>query len=250
MYNTVQKFYDELSPDYHFIFKDWERYIQGQANILDSIIIQHRRISWRLLLDCACWIGTQSIWMAQKWYKITASDLSPNSLKRAENEAKKRHLSIEFKIADFMKLKTQIEWLFDVIVAFDSPLSHVLLDRDLVTSVEGMYSKLNKWWLLLIGTRNFDEILKEKPPGTAPNVKEEGVITFQTWDWEKNNVYTMNHFILKKSEGYKSHHKSIKLRAYQRHEISRALKKAWFIDIEWLMPEQSGYINPIVLAHK
>lgn len=34
-----------------------------------------------------CCIGTQCIWLAGKWYDITASDLSPKAIERARKEA-------------------------------------------------------------------------------------------------------------------------------------------------------------------
>ena len=32
-------------------------------------------------------------------------------------------------------------------------------------------------------------------------------------------------------------------------DLSRILAQAGFVDIVWLMPEESGYYQPVVLAH-
>jgi hypothetical protein len=38
-------------------------------------------------------------------------------------------------------------------------------------------------------------------------------------------------------------------RALRRADLSRILAQAGFVDIAWLMPEESGYYQPVVLAH-
>ncbi len=250
MNDITQNFYDDLSCDYHHLFWDWEESIKGQAKILNNLIYKYKRIPWFALLDCSCWIWTQSIWLAQKWYKVTASDLSTKSLERAEIEAHGRNLDINFQLADFMKLSTQIKGTFDVVISCDNSISHMLNNKDLIIAAQNIYSKVDKWWLFLGSIRDYDALLQEKPTATPLNIRKEWIISFQTWDWEKNNVYTMNHFTFKKDEGYKTHHRCTKLRAYQRYQIKTIFYKIWFTDIQWLMPEESGYFQPIILAYK
>jgi hypothetical protein len=38
-------------------------------------------------------------------------------------------------------------------------------------------------------------------------------------------------------------------RALRRADLSRILAQAGFVDIVWFMPEESGYYQPVVLAH-
>jgi hypothetical protein len=38
-------------------------------------------------------------------------------------------------------------------------------------------------------------------------------------------------------------------RALLRADLNRILARAGFVDIVWLMPEESGYYQPAVLAH-
>lgn len=250
MKDTTQTFYDELSSDYHLIFADWNRAIQRQANTLDTIIREYTKLPCKNLLDCSCWIGTQSIWLAQKWYNITASDLSPKAIERGKKEAELRDLNIAFQVADFKKLDTQVEGTFDTIISCDNSLPHILEDENLNLAAKNIYSKLNENWLLLASIRDYDDLLEDKPVSTMPTIKEEGTISFQTWDWEENNVYTVNHFTLKKDEKYKTHHRSTKYRAYKREELTAIFERAWFKSIKWLMPEQSKYYQPIVSAYK
>jgi glycine/sarcosine N-methyltransferase len=102
--NPIKTFYDELSADYHLNFGNWEEALANQAKILDKIIKKHANGSAQTLLDCSCGIGTQAIGLAQTGYTVTASDLSPLAVKRAEEEALKRNVNIHFKVADFLSL--------------------------------------------------------------------------------------------------------------------------------------------------
>src|SRR5579864_4451961 len=107
--NPIKTFYDELAADYHLNFGNWDDAIANQAKILNKIIKEYANGSAQTLLDCSCGIGTQAIGLAQTGYTVTASDLSPLAIKRAEEEALKRKVSIHFKVADFLRLESEIE---------------------------------------------------------------------------------------------------------------------------------------------
>jgi hypothetical protein len=126
-----------------------------------------------------------------------------------------------------------------------------LKDGDLKTVAENIYSKLNDNWLFLASIRDYDLLLEEKPVSTMPNIKEQWTISFQTWDWENNNVYTINHFTVeKKWNNYETRCRDTKYRAYKREEISSIFEKSWFKKIQWLMPEKSEYYQPLIIAYK
>lgn len=95
-------FYSELSDFYHLIYPDWEVSIQRQAEALDATV----RDVWRgsgTVLDVSCGIGTQSLGLASRGYKVTASDLSPGAIERARREALRRGLDISYSVADMRK---------------------------------------------------------------------------------------------------------------------------------------------------
>lgn len=49
---------------------------------------------------------------------------------------------------------------------------------------------------------------------------------------------------------WKTKHNKTRYRALLREEFSRMLSQAGFSDIEWLMPSETGYYQPIVTARK
>jgi hypothetical protein len=76
-------------------------------------------------------------------------------------------------------------------------------------------------------------------------------IVHHVWDWVDNSRYIIHFYITTQSEkGWISHHFASEYRCLLRDELSNALELAGFRGISWLMPEKSGFYQPIVLATK
>ena len=252
--NPVKTFYDELAADYHLNFGNWDEAIANQAKILNKIIKEHTNGSAQTLLDCSCGIGTQAIGLAQTGYTVTASDLSPLAIKRAEEEALKRNVNIHFKVADFLRLESEVEGIFDVVISCDNSLPHLLSDAELQLATKNILSKIRPGGLFIGSTRDYDEILKNKPISIYPTLSDNNGVktfTFQTWEWLENNIYTLNHYVVKGSpDNFTTSLRKAQYRAYQRNEIDTIFKNAGFTGIKWLMPAESKYYQPIMVAFK
>lgn len=250
-----QKFYDELSEDYHLLFADWDEAMQQQGRTLDQLIRKYAKGNTDTLLDCACGIGTQAIGLAQLGYHTTATDLSPKAIERAQQEAQQRQIkNISFATADFTRLATSVNGTFDIVIACDNALPHLLTDEAMSLALENIASKINSGGLFLASIRDYDALLNTRPTSTLPIVKDmtgAKSITFQVWDWITPNTYTVNHFTLKgQDNNYEPHIRQTTYRAYQRAELSLLMTACAFKDIHWLLPEDSGYYQPIVIARK
>ncbi|WP_240040945.1 class I SAM-dependent methyltransferase [Paenibacillus ginsengarvi] len=252
---SVIEFYDGLAEDYHLIFHDWDTAISRQSEALSKMIRSKlveplKEVS---ILDCSCGIGTQAIGLAKKGFKVTATDLSPVSVARAQKEAESFGVALLFGVADFRSLEKEIPGVFDVVLSADNAIPHLLTDEDLALAARNLYAKLNNGGVLLLTIRNYDELVKEKQKATVPHVFDEGRrIVFQVWDWEKDTlVYTTNHFIMQKIGGeWTTKQSKTKYRAILREELNRCLSAVGFVDIEWHMPTESGFYQPIVTARK
>jgi len=256
MNDPVTDFYDQLAPYYSLIFPDWRESIGYQAEVLDRLIRKYILPSnspMPQLLDCACGIGTQAIGLALRGYNVHATDISAQAVARAKAEAEQLNALVTFGIADFRNLEREVPGIFDIVLCCDNALPHLLSTTDLTLGVTSMRAKLKPDGLLLASIRDYDSLIEEKPSAEMPRVLDgpDGRrIVFQLWDWEPDEpVYEFSLFILKQNGAeWKTIHSQSRYRALLRDEVNVALGHAGFEAIEWHMPAQTGYYQPIVTA--
>lgn len=253
MTDTTRSFYDPLAPHYHLIFDNWDTAIERQAGVLNPLIASLLHTGRLNILDCACGIGTQAIGFARHGHNVTASDLSPAAVARAQHEALQRNLTIDFHVSDMTSLTEIASSNYDVVAALDNALPHLSADK-LRKAVHAMASKLHPGGLFLASTRDYDAVIVERPSvqspsfyGAPPNRR----FIHQVWDWIDHERYTVHHYItVQSAEGWAAHHFASEYRCVQRAELSSALSSSGFQNIRFLMPAESGYYQPIVVATK
>lgn len=256
MEESVLDFYNDLAEAYHLIFADWSQVISWQGEVLSKIIyskLASQSKEGASLLDCSCGIGTQAIGLANHGFKVTGTDLSPVSIERATKEAVSFGVEVNFGVADFRSLEKSVPGVYDVVLSADNAVPHLLTDEDLYLAVSNMYSKVKNDGVLLITMRDYDELVKEKPKATEPRIFDKGKrIVFQVWDWADDaKTYQVNHFLIQEINGqWITKHNKTRYRALLRDEFSQILSTVGFTDIEWLMPSELGYYQPIVIARK
>jgi SAM-dependent methyltransferase len=255
MAETTLGFYEQLADYYHLIFEDWELAIERQARVLNHLLVRHAEGKPLRILDCACGIGTQAIGLARLGHEVVASDLCETAVHRAQHEALRRDLTISFCVSDITSLREITASGFDAIVAMDNALPH-LSTSQLVQAAAAVASKLRPGGLFMASIRDYDALIREKPCMQEPAFYGAAGcrrIVHQVWDWMEDSGngprYALHLFITIESEqGWESHHFISEYRCLLREELSGALSEAGFIDVRWLMPAESGFYQPIVLA--
>jgi 2-polyprenyl-3-methyl-5-hydroxy-6-metoxy-1,4-benzoquinol methylase len=260
MADKVEEFYEELADCYHLIYEDWDRSIERQAATLNSLLASHLGNKPLRVLDCACGIGTQSIGLAQLGHHVLASDLSQSAVNRAKKEAQQRNLDIEFHLSDMTSLKEIERENFDAAIAIDNALPHI--DRSqLGQAATAIASKLRPNGIFIASIRDYDTLNVERPTSQPPafwGKPGSRRIVHQIWDWtdEPNGEpqktdpsYRLHLYITVESpQGWKAHHFVSRYRWLLREELSSVLRGAGFNKIRWLMPAESGFYQPLVLA--
>ncbi len=251
MTDEVQAFYDDLAPDSHLVFADWENALVWQGRVLDDLIRRFLPAGTVSVLDCSCGIGTQSIALALRGYRIFASDLSSASVERARAEALRRGVSIDFAVADMRTLASAVPGEFDVVLSFDNALPHLVADADLELAARNMAAKLRPGGVLLASIRDYDAVAAEKPRSDPPRILP-GRVLLQTWEWQPDGrTYRMHHFILTEQSGnWSVRHRSAIYRALLRGELTAVLETAGLRELCWHTPEESGFYQPVVSARK
>jgi SAM-dependent methyltransferase len=246
--------YDALADEYHLVYHDWRASIERQGAALDRLIRSKLGEGSHRILDCSCGIGTQSLGLARLGHEVLGTDLSRRAIQRARAEARASDLPIKFEVADLRHLEAVTLDTFDVVLSCDNSLPHLLTDEDLRLGVRSMLARLRKGGLLIASIRDYDRILEERPVTMQPTFSGrhgDRRITFQIWEWQPDGrTYVFELFVLTEegpdSWQVRTHRASY--RALTRAELSAVLEDAGASVVEWRMPEDSGFFQPLVSA--
>jgi len=253
MAERILSFYEPLADHYHLIFDDWHRAIDRQAKVLHPLLAAQMHGHPLKVLDCACGIGTQALGLASFGHRIVASDLSPAEVNRAKHEAKSRALDISFHVSDMTSLAEIVDCDFDVTAAFDNALPHLSADQ-LGPAIVAMGSKLKPNGLFIASIRDYDKLILERPAMQEPafyGEKGGRRIVHQVWDWIDDARYTLHLYITTQSDQvWTTHHFVSEYRCLLRDELSTVLRSNGFKEVRWLMPAESGFYQPLVLARR
>ncbi|MFJ3793223.1 class I SAM-dependent methyltransferase [Kitasatospora sp. NPDC090091] len=252
--SSVRDFYDELAPDYHLIFRDWDASIAHQAQVLGGLLSARLGAGPHRVLDCSCGIGTQAIGLALAGHEVVGSDLSPVAAARAAAEAASRGAGLPAVAAD-MRLLPFKPSAFDVVLSADNAFPHLLSAQDVRAALVGMRRVLRDDGLLVISLRAYDDARRAKPTATPPQVSEtpDGqVITFQLWHWhEDGERYDLEHFQLIPAQGtWDVRVRRTTYWALTRRQLTEFVAEAGFTDITWHTPASSGYYQPVLTAQR
>ncbi|MFZ0591634.1 MAG: class I SAM-dependent methyltransferase [Bryobacteraceae bacterium] len=254
MSETMRDCYDQLAANYHLIFADWNTSIMRQAGIIGPIIENENSGSRRRLriLDCACGIGTQALGLAIRGHLVVGCDISRLAIERARREASERRINAEFVVADMRDLSPVWGDGFDAVVCFDNSLPHLESYKQVCQVASEIRKKLRAGGLFMASIRDYDQLIREKPVVQGPNFySDQGKrrIVHQVWDWIDDRRYTFHLYITREtSTGWESQHYAATYRALLRSELTSAIENAGFIDQRWLLPAETGFYQPIVIA--
>ncbi|MFG2424030.1 class I SAM-dependent methyltransferase [Streptomyces sp. NPDC048448] len=247
---SVAHFYDELADDYHLIYADWDASIRRQGDALDGLMGQDNAT----VLDCSCGIGTQAIGLALHGHRVTGTDLSARAAARAVREAAHRNVTVPTGVADMRRLPFP-DGRFDTVVCADNSLPHLLTEQDVHAALAEMRRVLRPAGLLLLSTRPYDDLLRDRPASASPQVHQsadggERTVTFQLWHWhEDGDHYDMEHFqLLPKGGEWRVKVRRTVYWALGRDRLAGLVTDAGFADPEWRMPHETGFFQPLLMA--
>ncbi|MEU9946589.1 class I SAM-dependent methyltransferase [Streptomyces lavendulae] len=247
---SVARFYDELADDYHLIYSDWDASIRRQGDALDALIGQDRAA----VLDCSCGIGTQAIGLALRGHRVTGTDISPRAAARAALEAARRSLSLRTAAADMRRLPFT-GGQFDTVVCADNSLPHLLTEQDVNAALAEMRRVLRPGGQLLISTRPYDDLLRDRPASASPQVSRvadggERTVTFQLWHWHDDGEhYDLEHFQLLPAGGeWRVQVRRTTYWALGHDRLAGLAAEAGFVDPQWRMPQETGFFQPLLVA--
>lgn len=248
----IQTFYDSMAVHYDKLFLDWQTTAQEQAAMLSRIFADNGFDRTAGILDCACGIGTQSIGLALLGHNVTGSDISGGELAEARTRAADNGVSIRFERADFRALSDVFSEQFDIIIAMDNALPHMLSRPELERAVRSITEQLKYGGLFVASIRDYDALLADKPPYSPPYIHrtaEAKRISFQTWEWH-GDIYRLVQYIIDDADTLQVNRFECEYRATRRAELSELLLSCGCSEVVWKFPEETGFYQPIIIARK
>lgn len=250
--NITQNFYDNMATQYDKLFLDWQSAVREQAVILDRLFAGFGFDRNARILDCACGIGTQAIGLAALGYLVTASDISDGELAEAKERAAKNAVRIRFEHADFRALVDAFPEQFDIVIAMDNALPHMLTSEDLKSAVKSIAGRIRSGSIFVASIRDYDSILGEKPPYSPPYIHrtDKGQrVSFQTWAWT-DDKYRLTQYIIDDEPELRVSKFECEYRATRREELTNHLRSSGCKEVTWKFPEETGFYQPIVVAKR
>ena len=194
----IGSFYDQLSPYYRYIFQDWNASVERQAMILDQVIRENFGNNVRSVLDAACGIGTQAIGLAQKGYQLTASDISDGEIEKARSEASQRGLDIRFGVADMRSLQDTFPTKFDLVIACDNAVPHLLSDDEIRQAFREFYRSTTEAGGCIISVRDYAAMERggrKLYPRQVHDIPQGKIVVFDCWDFD-GDFYDITMYIV------------------------------------------------------
>ena len=250
--DITQEFYNNIASQYDKLFQDWQSTIHEQAVILNRIFNDNGFDTTAHILDCACGIGTQSIGLAALGYRVSASDISAAEIIEAKERAKKNNVDIRFELADFRGLADRFSEQFDIVIAMDNALPHMLSNKDLEAAIKSITEQTKPNGIIVASIRDYDRLLEDKPSYSPPYIykTDKGQrVCFQTWTW-KNDNYHLVQYIIEDEQTLQTSKFECEYRATRRQEITELLMACGCHEVVWKFPEETGFYQPIVIAKK
>ena len=250
--DITQSFYDSMADQYDKLFSDWQATTREQACILKKIFDDSDFPSNAHILDCACGIGTQAIGLAAAGYSVTASDISDRELAEAVARADKNGVRIRFEHADFRTLSDTFSEQFDIVIAMDNALPHMLTHDALQSAVSSITGRIRQGGIFVASIRDYDSLLAVQPPYSPPYIHrtDRGQrVSFQTWVWDAP-LYKLTQYIIDDEATLHISKFECEYRATRREELTGLLLENGCSKVDWKFPDETGFYQPIVIARK
>lgn len=244
-----EAFYDALAPYYHVLYADWEASIERQSTGLANVLAEFGVAPSARILDAAAGIGTQTIGLARKGYEVTASDISPGAIRRLENEAARRQLSIRTTVADLRDLGAVCTVPFAAVLACDNAVPHLLTDVEIERAFAQCHHCLVPGGVLLVSVRDYAAIERKSPDIRPYGCRIEGDRRYtaeQVWEWD-GDLYDLTLRIHEEAPGASTltHTFRTRYHAVTIATLERLLRHAGFERVE---RRDDSFFQPLLVA--
>ena len=203
------------------------------------------------VLDVSCGIGTQALGLSSRGYHVTASDLSPQEVERAKQEATLRGLSIDFSVADMRHAFNHHARQFDIVLSCDNSVPHLLSDEDILIAFRQFYQCTRPGGGCIITVRDYEKEDFSKQQVKPYGVREVDGIRWLIWQvWDPHPpTYDVTIYFVEDRGGTecRTHIMRSKYYAVSIPTLIKMMKDAGFDDVFRL---DDRFFQPIIVGTK
>jgi len=250
--NMIEAFYDGLAPFYKWLHADWNASVAHQASILDGVIREFFGAHVRQILDAACGVGTQTLGLAELGYCLTASDISSAAIGQARDEAHQRSLVIDFRVADMRQLWKVHQRTFDLIIACDNAIPHLLSDADILTALEQFHCCTVPGGGCIISVRDYAAMQRggrQFYPRLIHDTDQGRMVLFDVWEFD-GDYYDLTIFVVVDDGQAEAQTHVIRGGRYycvSTETLEKLFRQAGFVDVRTL---KGRFFQPLIVAQK
>ncbi|WP_433433829.1 class I SAM-dependent methyltransferase [Nonomuraea sp. CA-141351] len=159
-------YYRDLAADYHWIFPDE---VVNHPGVIGGTSTDSRELIEAVVealppgatvLDCACGIGTDAMALGHAGFQVTATDGSPAMAAEA-----RRRLPAELEVLTcrWEDLPAVVTGRFELVLCLGNSLVHTGSHKAMVTALAGMRQMLSPTGTLIVDSRNWELLYRERP---------------------------------------------------------------------------------------
>lgn len=230
--------YDPIAERYHWLIPDemlsGEAFVERHEDLLASLPLDAQ------ILDCACGIGIDAIALTRRGFNVCGSDASDGLVAQARRRARQARVEVRFEVCSWEDLPEQFGGgRFDAVLCVGNSISHSPGPQAMVRSFEAMRKVLKEGGTLVVDSRNWEKLWKDRPRvAVAPRVVErEGVrcvpIYFWTFPalWEDPHSVDVMLLFLDEQGGITHKFHRLEYRPFRVEELVARLQEAGLVEI-------------------
>lgn len=127
---------------------------ETKNTLIEKLLKEH---GVKTVLDMTCGTGSQVLFLAQRGYEISGSDLCPDLIKIARNKAKEMKLGIQFIEGDMRNIKVG---QFDAVITIFSAIGHVT-KSDFEITLQNIRHNLNPGGIYIFDIFNLEALTED-----------------------------------------------------------------------------------------
>jgi glycine/sarcosine N-methyltransferase len=170
---NIENNYDTFAEYFDLLFDDVDKLTTLEGEAIERII---RPYNVQTILDCACGTGIQSIGLAKRGYRVSASDISSAMINCLRDKLAKEELNIENKVSDFRNLTEWNSYQYDAVISLGNNLT-LLQDRnEIAVSLASMRKKVNTpGGVILVGMHDYYQVKDSSVPFLIRKIQNTGI---------------------------------------------------------------------------